>query len=108
MSNSISGVNVVSTGSVRIRPEHVVSNRTPQLWWILTSKSWTQPRPINVYIIEHRDGLVLFDAGQDRASVTEPDYFPSGPAGYIYDRVAQFSIGPHETLPALLASKVTI
>jgi glyoxylase-like metal-dependent hydrolase (beta-lactamase superfamily II) len=75
------------------------------LWWILTSKSWTEPRPINVYIIEHRDGLVLFDAGQDRASVTDPDYFPRGAAGYIYDRVAQFAIAPHETLPRLLESE---
>jgi alpha-L-fucosidase len=27
-------------------------------------------RPINAYVIEHHDGLVLFDTGQDRASVT--------------------------------------
>jgi len=36
------------------------------------------PRPINAYVIEHRDGLVLFDADQDRASVTDPGYFPGG------------------------------
>jgi N-acyl homoserine lactone hydrolase len=28
--------------------------------------------------IEHHDGLVLFDTGQDRASVTDPGYFPPG------------------------------
>jgi len=59
---------------------------------------WTAPRPINVYVIEHRDGLVLFDTGQDRATVTDPRYFPGGPAGVLYDRLARFQIGPHETL----------
>ncbi|MGZ3546825.1 MAG: MBL fold metallo-hydrolase [Vulcanimicrobiaceae bacterium] len=105
MSKSVRRVTVVSTGTVRIHPEHVASNGTAELWWILTSKSWTEPRPINVYIIEHRDGIVLFDSGQDRSSVTDDDYFPGGPVGYVYDRLAQFTIAPHETLPHLLASE---
>jgi hypothetical protein len=29
----------------------------------------------NVYVIEHANGLVLFDTGQDRASVTDDAYF---------------------------------
>ena len=51
------------------------------------------PRPINVYVIEHRDGLVLFDTGQDRASVTDPHYFPRGIVGFFYRRLARFAIG---------------
>ena len=70
------------------------------LWWLLTSRQWTGPRPINAYVIEHRDGVVLFDTGQDRASVTEPDYFPSGFTKVLYDRLARFQIGPDETLSA--------
>ena len=56
------------------------------LWWLLTSRRWTAPRPINVYVIEHRDGLVLFDTGQDRASVTDPHDFPGGIVGFFYRR----------------------
>ncbi|KRE25786.1 hypothetical protein ASG80_22115 [Agromyces sp. Soil535] len=96
--NSIRRVSVVSTGTVMIRPEHAESDGTPLMWWLNTSRRWTQPRPINVYVIEHERGLVLFDTGQDRASVTEPDYFPSGFAGHIYRRLARFEIAPHETL----------
>ena len=59
-----------------------------------------RPRPINAYVIEHRDGLVLFDTGQDRASVTDPGYFPGGMTGALYDRLARFEIGPDETLSA--------
>jgi hypothetical protein len=69
-------VSVVSTGQVQIRPDHLASTWRPTAWWLLASRRWTGPRPINAYVIEHRDGLVLFDTGQDRASVTDPDYFP--------------------------------
>jgi hypothetical protein len=51
-------VSVVSTGHVQIRPDHVSSTWRPTYWWLLTSRQWTGPRPINAYVIEHRDGLV--------------------------------------------------
>jgi glyoxylase-like metal-dependent hydrolase (beta-lactamase superfamily II) len=94
----ITKVSVVSTGTVRIRPQHVQSTGSPLPWWLLTSRRWTAPRPINVYVIEHERGLVLFDTGQDRRSVTDPDYFPGGFTGHLYARLAQFAIGPGETL----------
>ncbi|MGH8938033.1 MAG: N-acyl homoserine lactonase family protein, partial [Actinomycetes bacterium] len=64
---------------------------------------WTEPRPINAYIIEHREGLVLFDTGQDRASVTDPHYFPGGLNGLVYSRLAKFEIGSDQTLTAGLS-----
>jgi N-acyl homoserine lactone hydrolase len=64
-------VSVVSTGQVRIRPDHEASSWRPMAWWLLASRRWTGPRPINAYVIEHRDG-----------------------------RLAQFEIGPQETLSA--------
>ncbi|MFI0982451.1 N-acyl homoserine lactonase family protein [Streptomyces sp. NPDC021093] len=70
----------------------------------MTSRRWTQPRPINVYVVEHEAGLVLFDTGQDRASVTDPAYFPGGAAGFMYSRLARFAIGADDTLSAKLAS----
>ena len=53
-----------------------------------------------MYVIEHSDGLVVFDTGQDRASVTDPDYFPDGPTGVIYRRLATFHVDSDETLTA--------
>ena len=98
--NPIRRVSVVSTGNVQIRPDHVSSTWRPMFLWLLTSRQWTGPRPINAYVIEHRDGVVLFDTGQDRASVTDPDYFPGGVAKVLYDRLARFEIAPDETLSA--------
>jgi len=54
--------------------------------------------PLNVYVIEHSDGLVLFDTGQDRAVVTDPDYWPAGLTGFILRRLFRFHIGPDDTL----------
>ena len=93
-------VSVVSTGQVQIRPDHEASTWRPMAWWLLASRRWTSPRPINAYVIEHRDGLVLFDTGQDRASVTDPGYFPGGVTGVLYGRLARFEISPAETLTA--------
>lgn len=98
----IRDVQVVSTGTVDIHPQHAYRGRTPVYWWVLTSRRWLSDRPINVFVIDHVDGLVLFDTGQDRASVTDPDYFPSGPLGHFYRRLARFAIGPEETLSAQL------
>jgi N-acyl homoserine lactone hydrolase len=63
VTDPIRRVSVVSTGQVQIRPEHVASTWRPTALWLLTSRTWTPPRPINAYVIEHRDGLVLFDTG---------------------------------------------
>ncbi len=98
-------VSVISTGTVQIRPEHVESNGTPLLWWLNTSRRWTAPRPINVYVIEHEKGLVLFDTGQDRRSVTDPDYFPGGVTGHFYRRLATFDIPEGATLTEQLRDR---
>jgi glyoxylase-like metal-dependent hydrolase (beta-lactamase superfamily II) len=99
----IARVSAISTGTVAIHPEHVGPTWKNVYVWLFTSRRWTQPRPINAYVIEHRDGLVLFDTGQDRASVTDPGYFPKGLNGLVYSRLAKFEIGPAETLTAGLA-----
>jgi Metallo-beta-lactamase superfamily len=57
-------VSVLSTGTVAIHPEQVAVTWKPTYLWLFTSRRWTQPLPVNAYVIEHRDGLVLFDTGQ--------------------------------------------
>jgi glyoxylase-like metal-dependent hydrolase (beta-lactamase superfamily II) len=94
----------VSTGTVEIHPEQPYGTRKPLYWWLLTSGKWTTPLPINAYVIEHSKGLVLFDTGQDRASVTDPSYFPGGLIGFLYQRLARFSIGEDDTLVAQLGT----
>ena len=42
-------VSAVSTGQVQIRPDHEASSWRPMAWWLLASRRWTEPRPINAY-----------------------------------------------------------
>lgn len=100
MGSHVTRVTRFRTGEVDIHPQHAYRGREPTYWWILTSRRWLRSRPINVYVIEHTDGLVVFDAGQDRASVTDPHYFPDGANGIIYRRLATFRVEEHETLTA--------
>jgi metal-dependent hydrolase (beta-lactamase superfamily II) len=39
---------------------------------------------------------------QERASSTDPGYFPGAATGILYDRLARFDIGPGATLTARL------
>lgn len=100
MTSHVQRVARFSTGTRRHPPPTRLRGRTPMYWWILASRKWLTARPINVYVIEHTDGLVVFDAGQDRASVTDPDYFPDGPSGVIYRRLSTFHINDDETMTA--------
>jgi glyoxylase-like metal-dependent hydrolase (beta-lactamase superfamily II) len=103
-SDAVKAVSVISTGTVRIRPEHLYGTRKPLYWWLPTSQQWTPPQAVNVYVIEHARGLILFDTGQDRTSVTDDDYFPGGFTGLIYSRLALFDISEQDTLTAQLAT----
>ena len=100
--DAVKAVSVISTGTVQIHPEHPFGTRKPLYWWLLTSRQWTPPLPVNVYVIEHAQGLILFDTGQDRASVTDDAYFPGGFGGLVYDRLARFDVGEQDTLTAQL------
>jgi len=92
-----------STGQVQIRPEHVGPTKLPTLLWLLTSRAWTKPRPINVYVIKHPQGNIVFDTGQDIASVKDPEYFPKGVIGWLYSRLAKFTIADHESFESQLS-----
>lgn len=93
----VKAVSVISTGTVRIRSEQVYGTPQPLYRWLLASRQWTPPRPINVYVIGHARGLVPFDTGQDRASVTDAGYFPGGLTGHLSHRLVRFSIGEDDT-----------
>ncbi|HVW31107.1 MAG TPA: MBL fold metallo-hydrolase [Acidimicrobiia bacterium] len=103
MTGNVKRIARFSTGTVNIHPQHAYRGRAPVYWWALTSRRWLTDRPINVYVIEHRDGLVVFDTGQDRASVTDSGYFPGGPVGLFYRRLATFDIPESATFAAGLA-----
>lgn len=62
-------VSILKTGTIRIRPSHrhqsadrpVLLRRAKA---ILGDRNWTEPLPINTYLIQHPDGPILFDTGE--------------------------------------------
>ena len=93
----VKSVSVISTGTGEGHWEHVYGTRKPALWWIFFGRRWVT-LPLNVYVIERSDGLILFDTGQNRAVVTDPDYWPPGFTGTIFRHIFRFHMGPEDTL----------
>lgn len=96
-SSSIRNVAVIATGSGSLHPEHMYGTRKPTLWWVATSKEWVTV-PLNVFVIEHDEGLVLFDTGIDPAAATDPDYWPDRITRSFLDHVFRFDINPGDSL----------
>lgn len=88
---TIRSVQAITTGWARQHREHRTGSRWPKLWWALTSRSWVTV-PVAAYVIDHRDGIVLFDTGIDPAVATDPDYV-DGPVGrFFLDRLFRFAV----------------
>lgn len=73
-------VSILQTGTIRIRPsQRTQSASRPvalrRLKVLLGDRSWTEPLPINTYLIDHPDGPILFDAGES-PHVTDRGWFP--------------------------------
>ncbi|MEO1594906.1 MAG: N-acyl homoserine lactonase family protein [Pseudomonadota bacterium] len=94
---AIKAVHPITTGYVEQHKEHRYGSSKPLMWWVLTSRSWVKA-PITAYALEHRDGLVLFDTGVDRALVSDPHYISSPIGRFILNRVFRFHIGPEDAL----------
>lgn len=103
VSPNVKAVHIATIGYGEQHLEHRYGSSKPRLWWALTSKSWITI-PINVYVIEHRDGLVLFDTGMDPAIITDPGYISSPIGRYLLPRIFRLHIDKEESLARQLAN----
>jgi len=100
--SAVRAVSVIKTGEAEGHTEHLHGTKKPDLWWIFFGRSWER-MPLNVYVIEHQDGLVLFDTGQSYAAVNDPDYYPAGITKFFMTRLFRWHISPEDTLTEQLA-----
>jgi N-acyl homoserine lactone hydrolase len=94
---AIKKVQILSTGSGEQHKEHRYGSRLPATLWALTSRSWVDI-PIHVFVIEHRNGLVLFDAGLDPAIESNPTYIDSAIGRFFMKRIFRLHIGRTDTV----------
>jgi len=97
----IRGIHVFSTGIGSIHTEHRYGTRLPQMWWVLFSRNWVKA-PVNVFVLEHSEGLILFDAGLDPAVLTNPSYVNSATGRFFMRRLFRPELRP-DTLTNNLA-----
>lgn len=94
---TIRSIGVFSTGKGEQHKEHRYGTALPKMWWALVSRSWVE-LPINVFVLEHREGLVLFDTGLDPKIVSDPNYINSAIGRFFLRRIFRLHIGPEESL----------
>ncbi|MGH1419831.1 MAG: N-acyl homoserine lactonase family protein [Hyphomicrobiaceae bacterium] len=91
----------LSTGSAEAHPEHQSGTWLPLWWWVLTSQKWIDI-PINFFVIEHRDGLTLFDTGLDPRIATDPHYISHPIGRFLLKRLFRFHICEEDGLDRIL------
>lgn len=69
----IASVRVLTCGRAEQHFEHRYGSKLPRLWWVFLGRRWV-PLPLQAFLIEHRDGWVLFDTGIDPAILSDPGY----------------------------------
>lgn len=97
--NPIRDVQVITTGGGAAHAEHVYGTKKPTVWWVFMSRRWVR-LPVNVYLVEHADGLVLFDTGANPAAASDRDYWPDPVTALFARRLFRWDIGPDDALGA--------
>ncbi|MDH4064266.1 MAG: MBL fold metallo-hydrolase [Acidobacteriota bacterium] len=95
--NPIRRVSVITTGEADAHHEHIYGTWKPALLWIFFGRKRVR-LPINVYVIEHERGLMLFDAGADRAVDSDPGYHGDRITAFFNRHIFRWHIGPEDTL----------
>ena len=93
---AIKSVRFIPTGTGAQHHEHRYGSNKPLMWWVLTSRSWFQI-PIGAFLIQHRDGPVLFDTGMD-PRINDRQYIKSPIGRFLSRRIFQLHIRPEDSL----------
>jgi N-acyl homoserine lactone hydrolase len=70
-------IHAVQTGTVAIkkRQRHSQGSGGMRFLRTLLDKTWTEPLPIYVWVIEHPEGIIVIDTGET-SRISQPGYFP--------------------------------
>lgn len=99
---AIKAVHVLSSGWGEQHEEHRYGTSKPQLWWVLTSRSWVRT-PLHYFLIEHCDGPILFDTGLDPAIATDEHYISSAIGRFLLRRIFRLHIKDDDRLDKVLS-----
>ncbi len=97
----IASVQVLNCGRAEQHREHRYGSRKPQLSWVFFGTSWV-PLPLQCFLIEHRDGLVLFDTGIDPAIVSDRRYIQQALGRFLLPRIFRLHVNDSDRIDHVL------
>ena len=97
----IASVQVLNCGRAEQHREHRYGSRKPQLSWVFFGTSWV-PLPLQCFLIEHRDGLVLFDTGIDPAIVSDRRYIQQALGRFLLPRIFRLHVNESDRIDHVL------
>lgn len=92
---AITSVRVFSTGNAEQHKEHRYGSKLPQLFWVFFGSTWV-PLPLQFFLIEHRNGPILFDTGIDPAIVTDTGYIKQAIGRFLLPRIFRFNVNEQD------------
>ncbi|WP_108810296.1 MBL fold metallo-hydrolase [Sphingorhabdus sp. Alg231-15] len=98
----IASVRVLNCGHAEQHQEHRYGSRLPQLWWVFFGRRWV-PLPLQCFLIDHRDGLVLFDTGIDPAIISDKRYIKQAIGRLLLSRIFRFHLAETDRIDHVLA-----
>lgn len=101
---SISSVRVLQCGRCEQHHEHRYGSRLPQLWWVFFGRKWV-PLPLQAFVIEHRDGLVLFDTGIDPAIQSDKTFIKQAVGRFLLPRIFRLHLTDADRIDHVLAGE---
>jgi len=97
-------IHAIQTGFVAVKQAHrqLVGPDETRLLSIAADRQWTAWMPINTWVIEHPEGVIVVDSGET-SKINDPDYTACDPVtGWIYSHNLRFAVNPADELPAQL------
>lgn len=98
----IASLRVLSCGCAEQHKEHRYGSRLPQLWWVFFGRSWV-PLPMQCFLIDHRDGWVLFDTGIDPAILCGNRYIKQAIGRFLLPRIFRLHVSDTDRIDNVLA-----
>lgn len=100
--HAISAVHVLDCGRAEQHWEHRYGSRLPQLWWVFFGRRWVE-LPLQAFLIEHRDGLVLFDTGIDPAIQSGGGYIGQAVGRFLLPRIFRLHVTEADRIDHVLS-----
>ena len=98
----VASVRVLNCGRAEQHREHRYGSSLPRLWWVFFGRDWV-PLPLQCFLIDHRDGLVLFDTGIDPAIMSDKGYIKQAIGRFLLPRIFRLHVSEADRIDRVLA-----